>query len=316
MRRALLALCIVALAGCSGSEAPPLLANGKVASVRGALIPDTHLFGEPVVVRVDVVVDRDQVDPAAVDVKSDFKPYETIGATELERQDVGRFTHLTYTTTLRCLTEDCIPKTFKYSDIPISQTPELPLFPENQQRDEKRKYDFPPTLVTTGKGDDLRTLGRVVWPPLRSLSRLNWYDDAIVGQGFPFVATVTPLPDTSYRISPTLLGLLLLALAIALVAIPVGYLVRSRRARLEPRESTAPQLSPLERALALVEWASRRPSADERREALEALAFELDGESVETADRARAQGWSPPSPQSDEMTELVASIRENDAPAI
>ena len=315
MRGAILALCVIALAGCGGSDAPPLLANGKIASVRGALLPDTHLFGEPVVVRIDVVLDRDKVDPAAVAVKSDFKPYETVGATGIDREDLGRFTRLTYTTTLRCLNEDCIPKTFKNSEVTISQTPELPLFPENQQRDEKRKYEFPPTLVTTGEGDDLQTLGRVVWPPLRSLSRLNWYDDAVVGQGFPFVATVTPLPDTSYRTSPTLLGLLLLAVAVALVAVPVGYLVRSRRSRREPRESTARQLSPLERALALVEWASRRPSADERREALEALAFELDGDAGETADRARAQGWSPPKPESDEMTELVASIRESDAPA-
>ena len=308
-------LVVLALSGCGGSDAPPLLANGKIASVSGALLPDTHLFGEPVVVRMDVVVDRDQVDPDAVAVKTDFKPYETVGATKVKRQDLGRFTHLTYTTTLRCLNENCIPNTFKYSDIPISQTPELPLFPENQQRDEKRKYEFPPALVTTGEGDDVKTLGRVVWPPLRSLSRLNWYDDAVVGQGFPFVATVTPLPDTSYRISPTLLGLLLLALAVAIVAVPVGYLVRSRRTRREPRESTAAQLSPLERALALVEWASRRPSTDERREALEALAHELDTGSGENADRARAQGWSPPKPEPQEMTELVASIRENDAPA-
>ena len=77
----------------------------------------------------------------------------------------------------------------------------------------------------------------------------------------------------------------------------------------------APQLSPLERALALVEWASRRPSTDERREALEALAFELDAEADQTARRARAQGWSPPTPESEDMTDLVASIRENDAPA-
>jgi hypothetical protein len=309
------ALCVVALAGCGGSDAPPLLANGKVASVHGALVPDTHLFGEPVVARVDVVVDRDKIDPSAVTVKSDFKPYETVGATDVDREDLGRFTRLTYTTTLRCLGQDCIPKTFKYSETTISQTPELPLFPENQQRDEKRKYEFPPTLVAAGAGDDVQTLGRVVWPPLRSLSRLNWYADAIVGQGFPFVSTVTPLPDPSYRVSPTVLGVLLLAFAVALVAVPVGYLVRSRRARREPGASTAPQLSPLERALALVEWASRRPSSDERREALEALAFELDGDAGEAADRARAQGWSPPKPESDEMTDLVASIRENDAPA-
>lgn len=315
MRLALLGLCVVALAGCGGSDSPPLLAGGKAAAVRGSLTPDVHLFAEPVVARIDVVVDRDQVDPSNVVVKTDFKPYETVGATSVEREDLGRFTHLRYATTLRCLEIDCIPNTFKYSDVPISQTPELPLFPENQQRDEKRKYEFPPAQVTAGEGDEAKTLGRVVWLPLRSLSRINWYDSSVVGQGFPFAANVTPLPDTTYRISPTLLGVVLLALAIALVALPVAYLVRSRRARRQPKASTTPQLSPLERALALVEWASRRPSVDERREALEALAYELDTAAGETAGRARAQGWSPPTPESEEMTDLVASIREDDAPA-
>jgi len=315
MRLLVVSLCVAVLAGCGGSDARPLLSGEKTAVVRGSLTPDVHLFAEPVVARVDVVVDRDRVDPTDVVVKTDFSPYETVGTTDVERQDLGRFVHLRYTTTLRCLEIACIPNTFKYSEVPISQTPELPLFPENQQRDEKQKYEFPPALVSAGEGDEAKTLGRVVWPPLRSLSRINWYDSSVVGQGFPFAANVTPLPETSYRISPTVLGALLLALAIALVGIPVAYLVRSRRRRREPRASTEMQLSPLERALALVEWASGRASTDERREALEALAYELDAEEGETAGRARAQGWSPPTPASEEMTDLVASIRENHAPA-
>jgi hypothetical protein len=315
VRLVLIGLCALALGGCGGDDAPPLLAGGKTASVHGSLTPIVHLFAEPVVAQIDVVVDGDQVDPSDIVVKTDFKPYETVGTTKVEREDLGRFTHLRYTTTLRCLEIDCIPNTFKYSDVPISQTPELPLFPENQQRDEKRRYDFPPALVTVGEGEQAKTLGRVVWPPLRSLSRINWYDSSVVGQGFPFASNVTPLPETSYGVSPTVLGVLLLALAFALVGLPVAYLVRSRRARRGPRTSTAPQLSPLERALALVEWASRRPSVDERREALEALAYELDGEEGETSDRARAQGWSPPTPESAEMTDLVASVREDHASA-
>jgi hypothetical protein len=56
---------------------------------------------------------------------------------------------------------------------------------------------------------------------------------------------------------------------------------------------------------------------EERREALEALAFELgpeaDGDSVE---RVRRQGWSPASPEPEQMRQLVTSIREqDDAPA-
>jgi hypothetical protein len=309
-------LLVLVAAGCGGDDQKPLIAASKTAVVRGTLVPNVHLFGEPVVARVDVVLDRDQVDPADVTLKTDFAPYERVGETRVERQDLGHYTHLRYATTLRCLNEDCIPRTIRYSGIPISQTPELPLFPENQQRDEKRRYDFPPAIVATGLTSDAKTLGRAVWPPLRSVSRINWYDPNVVGQGFPFESNVTPLPEPSYRVSPTALGVGLLALALALLAIPGWFLWDRQRARAGRAVERGPSLSPLERALALVEWASRRPSVDERREALEVLASELDEANGATrADDVREQGWSPPSPAPEEMTELVASIRGSDAPA-
>jgi hypothetical protein len=311
---ALISVLGIVLAGCGGDDSKPLLAQGKAAAVRGALTPDVHLFGEPVVATVEVIVDREQIEPGAVRVKTDFKPYETVGQTVVEEEEIGQFTQLRYSTTLRCLREDCIPRTLT-GDVTVSQTPELPLFPENQMRDEKRKYEFPPAIVTVEDEPADRTLGRVVWRPLRSVSRINWYDSSVVGQGFPFVSTVTPVPEPSYRISPTALGVALIALAVALLALPAIYLVRRYRARRAPQRARGPAQSPLERALGLVEWASRRPSVDERREALEALAYELDAEEDETASRARAQGWSPPSPATEEMTGLVAEIREGHAPS-
>jgi hypothetical protein len=306
---------VLLLAGCGGDDEKSLISAGKAGVVRGELLPDVHLFGEPVVAQIDVIVNREKVDPADVRVKTDFAPYEVVGEMQETREDVGRFTRLRYTTTLRCLNEDCIPRTV--GDVTISQTPELPLFPEAQQRDEKRKYEFPPAIVTAEAQPEDLTLGRVVWRPLRSVSRINWYDSSVVGQGFPFVSTVTPLPEPRYRISPTLLGLGLLALALALLALPASLLWRRRRRRVGSETSGGPSLSPLERALQLVEWASRRPSVDERREALEVLAYELEGQDHddERVRHAREQGWSPPPPASEEMTELVSTIRENDAPA-
>ena len=76
----------IVLAGCGGDDSKPLLAQGKAAAVRGALTPDVHLFGEPVVAQVDVIVDREQVDPADVRVKTDFKPYETVGQMVVEEE--------------------------------------------------------------------------------------------------------------------------------------------------------------------------------------------------------------------------------------
>jgi len=112
-----------------------------------------------------------------------------------------------------------------------------------------------------------------------------------------------------------LLGLGLLALALALLTLPVWLVWDRRRRRAVPNGDRAAPLSPLERALQLVEWASRRPSVDERREALEVLAFEIGTEDGQTAERARKHGWSPPTPEPEQMTELVSSIREeSDAP--
>lgn len=316
MRLAVSAAVLVALllaSGCGGGEQEPLIAQGKTAVVRGELIPDVHLFGDPVVAQVDVILNRQKVDPADVQLKMDFAPYEK-GETREERTDIGDYTVIRYTTTLSCLSHECIPPTAA-GETTVSQLPGLPPSLAGQQRDEKMKFEFPPAVLVADVEPMERTIARVVWAPLRSLSRINWYDSRVVGQGFPFVATVTPLPEPEYRISPTLLGLGLLVLAAALLALPVWLVWSSWRRRAVP-VAARPTLSPLERALRLVEWASRRPSVDERREALEALAFELGcEEDGGSARRVRKQGWSPPAPETEEMAELVESIRKSDAPA-
>ncbi|MGH3127285.1 MAG: hypothetical protein ACRDPX_05150, partial [Gaiellaceae bacterium] len=202
-------LVALATAGCGGDDSRPLIAASKTAVVRGELIPDVHLFGEPVVARIDVILNREKVDPDDVRLKTNFEPYEEVRETRSTRQDIGEFTYLRYTTTLRCLGIDCIPRTLKGNASTVSQLPGDPVFLVGQQRDEKRSYTFPAAIVLSGRGADAETLGRVVWAPLRSLSRINWYDSSVVGQGFPFVGTVEPLQQPDYRVSPALLGLVL-----------------------------------------------------------------------------------------------------------
>lgn len=313
MRPVVLALGALLLAGCGGSDTAPTLPEGKASAVKGSLKPSVHLFAEPVVARIDVVIDRDRIDPRNIRLDAPFKPYQPIGEASVARRDVGRFTHLRYELTLRCLGADCIPRTFE-GEITVSQVPGLPTLLSGQQRDEKRTYRFPAAEVLYDDDDvpEPKVLGRVIWPPLRSLSRINWSDSGVVGLGFPFESNVTPVSEPSYRAPPAMLGAGLLVGALALLALPAGLLVRYRRRRPGPEQEAPPEPTPLERALALVEWARGRSDAGERREALEALAFELQAERGELADRAREQAWSrlPPSP--DEMAELLRAAREND----
>ncbi|MBM2821365.1 MAG: hypothetical protein HW413_111 [Thermoleophilia bacterium] len=313
MRRHVLALGALLLAGCGGSDTAPALPEGKASAVKGSLKPSVHLFAEPVVARIDVVVDRGRIDPRNIRLDAPFKPYQLIGEASVARRDVGRFTHLRYELKLRCLGADCIPRTFE-GEITVSQVPGLPALLSGQQRDEKRTYRFPATkvLYDDDAGLEPKVLGRITWPPLRSLSRINWSDSSVVGLGFPFESNVTPVSEPSFRAPPALLGAGLLGGALALLVLPAGLLVRYRRRRPGRDQEAAPEPTPLERALALVEWARGRSDAGERRGALEALAFELQAERGELADRAREQAWSRVPPSPDEMAELLRAVREND----
>ncbi len=77
--------------------------------------------------------------------------------------------------------------------------------------------------------------------------------------------------------SPTTLGLLLLLLAAALLLLPATLVLRWwRKRRQPPPPEPEPEPTPLERAIALVEWSLGRENGAERRAALEALASELD----------------------------------------
>ena len=130
--------------------------------------------------------------------------------------------------------------------------------------------------------------------------------------GFVFKSSVAPLPEPDYRVSPTVLGAGLLAGALVLLALPAVLVIGWwRRRRPEPEVVVEPELSPLEKALRLVEWAGERENGTERREALEVLAVELEAvESDALADSARGLAWSPASPSPQAAISLVGQVRE------
>jgi hypothetical protein len=291
--------------GCAGSEEASELPLGRQVSAQGTLTPTVHLFAEPVLARVDVLVDRDHVDPDEVRLQTNFLPYD-IQESAKSRTDRGRFTELRYEWLLRCLRVACIPEI-------------LPSAAGDDEtgRGERRSFALPAARVLYDDPDgEERTLTRATWPELVSVSRIKQSDVPEFG-GFVFKANVAPVPEPDYRVSPTVLGAGLVAAAFVLLALPALLVIGWwRRRRPEPEAVVEPELSPLEKALRLVEWAGEQENGTERREALEVLAVELEAvESEALAGSARSLAWSPASPSPEAAVDLVEQVRERNGRA-
>jgi hypothetical protein len=297
-------------AGCGGGRDVPPLPEGRYLAVTQSLTPTVQLFAEPVVARVDVLVDGERFDADRLRVAGFFEPFELDGEVVRTRRDQGRYTHLRYEFTLRCLLWECLPHTDDPGATPVSVAGGVerppPVGGVRDRRTHKLRaarvfYDDPQ------KGTE--RVSNVTWPEVVSVSRLNFSDRDVSVLGFPFEASVTPLPEASYRFPPTLVGIGLLVAALALLALPGGLLVSSLRRKPVPIvEELEHELTPLERALRLVEWSDE---GEERREALEVLAGELDTEkSPELAWEARRLAWSRVAPSPEAAEELVRRVGE------
>ena len=165
-------------------------------------------------------------------------------------------------------------------------------------------------VLYEGDGGKTEVLQQAAWPEVVSVSRLK-QSDVPQFDRFIFKTGVTPLAEPDYRVSPTVLGLGLLAAALALLALPTVLVVRWLSARRPvPVAEEEPEVTPLERALRLVEWANEQADGTERREALEHLAVELEAyERAELARSARTLAWSPASPSPEGAGELVSDVR-------
>ena len=300
-----------AAAGCGNeddSAAPP---PGRFVATSRALTPTAHLFAEPVQARVDVVVDRRRLDPGRVELRLDVLPYRIIdGGIRKSRSDFSSFTRLRYELTLRCLTIRCVPSRLQS------------VLGAQEGRGERRTFRFKPARVVYDdpKTGTIRQLRRVWWPPLDSISGLSATSTGVpaigASPGAEFRSTVAPPLEPSYRLPPALLATGFFTGAALLLAFPALLLAREVRRR-RPQSAAEQELPPVERALLVVEWAVARGRSEERREALEALAFELDATGNESDARAtRELAWSPEEPADDRVSSLVKELRRgNEAQA-
>ncbi len=305
-------LAALALTSCGSSGEPvAALPPGNFAAAAGTLSPPIHLFGDTVTAEATVVVDRNRLDPDGLSFKATFDPYEQVGDTEVVRRDAGDISEITYRMRLRCLAFECLQKELNTLEDPSGSGGPPPA-------GAPRIFRFEPgrVLYADPAQKKPRLLRSIRWGLLESASRINAQDPTQVF-GFPFRSTLVPLPTLTYRISPTALALTLLVLAGLLLVLPVTLVARRlRRRRPPPLEEPEPELTPLERALQLVEWSLERPDPADRRAALDALATELDVVGDPTlAIEARAAGWSRPTPQPDDARRMVAAVKEAHGPA-
>jgi hypothetical protein len=301
---------VLLAAGCGGDdEDTPAVPQGRYVAASRTLTPSAHLFGDTVRARVDVVVDRDHLDPDRVRLEAEFPPYERVGEIEVERRDYDRYTRLRYDIALRCLGLPCLAGAVSPGITPAGGTPE--------PRRAEKVYRFGPAHVYYEEpGEEKpRHLKRVWWPRLESLTRISPSEPGLTfALRTPFRTTISSLPAVTYRISPTLLGTILLVGAALLLALPARLTWSWARRRRPPPVEEAPELTPLERAIALVEQARESVDGEDRRKALEVLAVELDASGRDQhAHAARRLAWSPAEPSPDDAGELVEAVKESDA---
>jgi hypothetical protein len=284
---ALLAGGTALLVGRDAGGDVPVLSNGLLAT-NSRIDPQTHLFGERVQVRLEVVYDADRVRGSSIAIAPGFGAYRVAERHE-SRASFGNVDRVRFEWVLDCLTARCLPRKDG-----VVQFPTTRLFYEERN---------PPALQTT----------KVEWPQLRVAARVG-PDDL---KALSLQADARDLPAVSYRVEPRTIALVGYTLA-ALLAL-AGLLLLMRALDLQAQISRAlagrcDRLSALQRALALARSHTRRGEHDRSRPALERLAGELrKTREADLALDASRLAWrrSDPSessinPLSDEVERVIA----------
>ena len=292
-------LAIVAIAGLGDevNTAGQAVPGRAAVTVKTDVTPRTHLFGDTLVARLDLVVDRDAVGPGLPRVVRSFAPYAIERVTTV-RRDAGRFSQLRYTFRLSCLREGCLSTSGR------------------------AKVRFDPVRVLYRSPAGEARVVRASWPAVELYSRLasvpkeeqsssqtsSRFNTPVMA---PWRADLTALPPVSNRWSPTLIIAVLL-LAAGLLVLPACVLVYLALPwRASPSwEAWLALLPPIERALAVLERARTQGDGTARRRALERLGMELRARGAEELAREALElAWTEETPTSEAILRLERHIR-------
>jgi hypothetical protein len=301
--RVAVAACAAALLLVPGAAAQDALPGGRAIFATASISPDTHLFAEPVAARVDIVLDPAQLDPDRIQVRMGrFAPYEPLGPVEKERTDAGELVRLRFTARLRCLDVRCLAPRYR-----------TVLGEQEGGRPERYNFRFSPAQILYEENQRPQLLLARAFPVLEVVSRINSAQldaaDQPGAAGSGYTASLEP-PAPTYRMSPEWIAAVALGAAFVLFLLPATVAARFAHSRW--KGSRRPRrLSPLERALVLVEWTGRRADGEhERRKALEALADALELEGArQLAEATRTYAWGEESPAPERAQELAAQAK-------
>jgi hypothetical protein len=274
--------------GSSVGEGVPLKAYATIS-------PTVHLFGDSIIAKIAIVADTKWVDPARLQVNTDFAPYEPTNAPTVLRLRIGRFAQVTWTWTLRCLTSPCVPRVPPSDGLHVFRF--HPARIAYLQIDRKPAYSFnaswPPVEVVSQVSPGVAAV-------LQRTNRLNWR------------LGLTPVAAPTYRLSPGLLFWLAISVA-GLFGLAALWLAWRWYLSVRPRREHELPMDPgttLERALAVLRYAHEHGDETLQRKAFERVAGEL---GVERADElaliARELAWSQRTPEDEEVEEFAQQAR-------
>jgi len=292
---AALALAAPAAARLPVFESGSAVGEGLPLKAYATISPTVHLFGDSITAKVAIVADTKLVDPARLQVTTDFTPYVQIKAPTVLQVRIGRFAQETWTWTLQCLTSPCVPR------LPPS--------------DKFHVFRFHPARVTYLQVNRKPAYAiRASWPPVEVLSQVSPGVQAFLQKTsrLNWRLGMTPVAAPTYRLSPSLL--LWLAIGVAGVfGLSALWLASRWYLVVRPRRETALPYDPattLDRALAVLRYAHEHGDETLQRKAFERVAGEL---GVERADEltlvARELAWSQRTPEDEEVEEFAEQAR-------
>lgn len=300
----LIALVVVLFAwDRGGGGESPTARDAHPIEARTDLSPRSAFFGDTVTALVEVTLDRSRVDPDSVRVQTDFSPWKRIANPERLRRDAETTTYLRMSFLLRCLTSTCIST----DETAVLLDKAIQTFGQARVT-----YRAPEGAVSSDRGSL-----QVPWPRLLIGARYSARAAQSAGASGGWRADLESLPAVTYSMAPGLLFALLLAAGTLLVSAAgaFAYLVRPRRVSpTHPRADGPPEpvLTPLERALVLLEDSARLDGAADQRRALELVAAALtEHGDMKLALASRALAWSEPVPGVRETNGLAVRARSS-----